>query len=290
MANCVRGGAVGFSDDGLPVRNADIMRRALQYARMLDRAVIQHAEDRDLAGNGVMHEGDVSTRLGLKGIPRTAEEVIVARDLALARVTGARYHVAHVSTAEAVGLIAAAKQAGVRVTAEVTPHHLVLTDDALASYDPAFKMNPPLRTARDVEALRRGLRDGVLDAVASDHAPHTTEEKELELVNAPFGIVGLETALAIVLTELVEPGLVPLARAIEAMTVRPARILGLPTGTLAPGAPADVTLIDLRAAWTVDPRDFKSKARSSPFAGRAVRGRAVATIVGGRIVYERARG
>jgi dihydroorotase len=287
MANCVRGGAVAFSDDGLPVRSAELMRRAFQYAKMLDRTIIQHAEDRDLTAGGVMNEGPVATRLGLKGMPRVAEEIVVARDIALARVTGGRYHVAHVSVAETVERIAAAKQAGLRVTAEVAPHHLVLTDEALAAYDPAYKMNPPLRTAHDVEALRKALREGVIDAIASDHAPHTIEEKELELVNAPFGIVGLETTLAVILTDLVAPGLLSLERAIEALTARPARILGIPRGTLAPGADADITLIDLQKEWTIDPREFKTKGRSTPFAGRKVRGRAVVTIVGGSVLRAR---
>jgi dihydroorotase len=287
MASCVRGGAVAFSDDGFPVRSAEILRRALQYSRMLDRTIIQHAEDRDLTAGGCMNEGPVATRLGLKGMPRIAEETIVARDLILARATGGRYHVAHVSVAETVDLIAAAKKAGLRVTAETAPHYLLLTDEALAGYDPACKMNPPLRTARDVEALRKGLRDGVIDAIASDHAPHNTEEKELELVNAPFGIVGLETTLALVLTDLVETGVLPLARALDALTARPARILGIPHGTLAPGADADITLIDLRKEWAIDPRDFKSKGRNTPFAGRKVRGKAVVTIVGGEVLKAR---
>jgi len=287
MAACVRGGAVAFSDDGFPVRSSEIMRRALQYARMLDRAILQHAEDRDLTAGGVMNEGPVATRLGLRGMPRVAEEIVVARDLALVRATGGRYHVAHASVAETVERIAAAKKAGLRVTAETAPHYLLLTDEALAGYDPAFKMNPPLRTARDVEALRQGLRDGTIDAIASDHAPHTIEEKELELVNAPFGVVGLETTLAVVLTDLVATGLLPLARAIDALTARPAAVLGIPRGTLAPGADADITLIDLKKEWTIDPRDFKSKGRCTPFAGKKVRGKAVITLVGGRLLRAR---
>ncbi len=287
MANCVRGGAVAFSDDGYAVRSAELMRRALQYSKLVGRALIQHAEDRDLTAGGVMNEGPVATRLGLRGMPRIAEEIVVARDLALVRVTGGRYHVAHVSAAETVQLVAAAKRAGLPVTAETAPHYLLLTDECLSGYEPVYKMNPPLRTAADVEAVRQGVRDGVIDAIASDHAPHNIEEKELELVNAPFGIVGLETTLAVILTDLVATGLLPLARAIESLTIRPASILGIPRGTLAPGADADITLIDLQKEWTIDPNDFKSKGRCTPFAGKKVRGKAVVTIVGGRVLKAR---
>jgi dihydroorotase len=281
-------GAVGFSDDGTPVRNAEIMRRALEYGKMVQAPIIDHCEDQELAANGVMNEGRVATELGLLGIPAAAEDVMIARDLLLAELTGAHVHIAHLSTRGGVELVRQAKARGVRVTAEVTPHHLVLTDEAVRRYDPNTKMNPPLRTSADVLALRAGLKDGTIDAIASDHAPHTDYEKELEFDRAPFGVVGLETAFPLMLTELVDKGVLDLSGLVKVMSLAPRRILGLPGGVLAAGAPADLTLVDPEARWQVDPARFRSKSRNTPFAGFRLRGEVVATIVGGRQVYARA--
>jgi dihydroorotase len=288
MAELKAAGAVGFSDDGAPVRNAELMRRALEYGKMVGAPIIDHCEDKDLAANGVMHEGRVATELGLRGIPAAAEDVMIARDILLAEMTGAHVHIAHLSTRGGVELVRQAKARGVRVTAEVTPHHLVLTDEAVRRYDPNTKMNPPLRTAADVLALRAGLRDGTIDAIASDHAPHTDHEKELEFDRAPFGVIGLETAFSLMLTELVDKAVLDLAGLVRVMSRAPRRILGLPGGGLAAGAPADLTLVDPEARWQVDPARFRSQARNTPFAGFRLRGEVVATIVGGRPVYERA--
>jgi dihydroorotase len=280
-----QGGAVGFSDDGSPVRSADIMRRGLEYAKMFDRPIVEHCEDPDLSGDGVMNEGAVSTILGLPGIPAASEEVAIARNIILADLTGGKLHVAHVSTAGGVDLIRLAKQRGVRVTGEVAIHHLVLTDDAVRTYDPVYKMNPPLRAARDVAALRDGLRDGTLDALVSDHAPHAAEEKALDFSAAPFGVIGMESLLAVAVTELV-PDVLGWPELLATLTVKPARILSLARkGTLEPGADADVTLIDPDAAWTIDVNAFRSKSRNCPFHGKAVRSRAVRTIVGGETKF-----
>ncbi len=288
MADLRAAGAVAFSDDGAPVRNAELMRRALEYGKMVGAPIIDHCEDRDLAANGVMNEGRVATELGLRGIPSAAEDVMIARDILLAEMTGAHVHIAHLSTRGGVELVRQAKVRGVRVTAEVTPHHLVLTDEAVRRYDPNTKMNPPLRTAADVLALRAGLRDGTIDAIASDHAPHTDHEKELEFDQAPFGVVGLETAFSLMLTELVDKGVVDLPGLVRAMSLAPRRILGLAGGVLAAGAPADLALVDPEARWQVDPKRFRSKGQNTPFAGFRLRGEVAATIVGGRQVYARA--
>ncbi|MBI4574991.1 MAG: dihydroorotase [Planctomycetes bacterium] len=285
MAGLVRGGAVAFSDDGSTVRSAEVMRQGLLYARMLGRPVIAHQEDADLNGGGVMHAGRVSVVLGLPGKSSASEEITVARDIKLAEVTGAHLHCAHVSTAGTVDLVRRAKARGLRVTAEVTPHHLSLTDECVRGFDSVYKMCPPLRTAEDVEALREGLRDGTIDAIASDHAPHSPEEKEVEFSLAPDGVIGLETTLGVVLTDLVHEGRLGPARAIEAMTAAPARILGIQRGTLRPGCDADLTVIDPELRWEVDPSRFASKSRNCPFAGRTLTGRAVSTVVGGRVVW-----
>jgi dihydroorotase len=279
-------GVVGISDDGKSVMNSQLMRRALEYAGMFGLPVISHCEDTDLAAHGVMHEGRVSTELGLRGIPAQAEDIMVARDIALAELTGGRLHIAHVSTAGAVRLVHAAKARGLRVTAEVTPHHLFLTEEAVRGYDPNTKMYPPLRTAADVEALRQALRDGTVDAIASDHAPHDLADKEVEFDQAPVGIIGLETSLPLTL-RLVEEGILPLADAIAQLTWRPAQVLGLAKGTLQVGADADVTLIDAQTEYVVDRREFRSKSRNSPFHGWTLKGRAVMTICAGKIVYSR---
>jgi len=283
----VEAGAVAFSDDGLPVAHPELMRRALLYARHFDKAIIQHAEDLRLTGPGVMHEGAVSTRLGLPGIPGLAEDVMVARDLLLAEETGGRYHVQHLSTARGLELVRAARARGLAVTCEATPHHLLLTDEEVArsGLSTHTKMKPPLRSEADRQALLVGLADGTIDAIASDHAPHHADEKDVEFSLAPFGIVGLETTLSLCLDRLVGGGHLSLARLIELLTRGPARVLGLPGGTLAVGHPADVTLIDLGREITVDPTTFRSKSRNTPFAGWKLRGAAAGTLIGGRPIH-----
>ncbi len=281
-------GAVAVSDDGAGVEQAVVMWRALRYAASFGLPVLEHCEDRSLSRGGAMHRGAVSTRLGLPGIPAEAEEVAVARDLVLAEATGAHLHVAHVSTARAVELIRRAKARGVRVTCEVTPHHLTLTDEAVARsrYDPDTKVNPRLRTEEDVAALRAALADGTIDAVATDHAPHGPEEKRCEYEAAAFGISGLETALGVLLTTLVQPGLLAPAALVERLTCGPARVLGHPGGTLAAGAAADVVLVDPRASWRVEPEAFASRGRNTPFKGWNLTGRVVATLVAGKAVWQ----
>lgn len=282
-------GAVAVSDDGKPVMNSMLMRRALEYAHTFALPVISHSEDLELRGQGMMHEGRVSLLLGLKGIPAAAEEVMVFRDLALAGLTGARLHIAHVSTAGAVELIRRAKDAGLKVSAETAPHYFSLTDAAVSGYDTNAKVNPPLRGAADQAAIKEGLRDGALDAIASDHAPHSTLEKDLEFEAAAFGLIGLETSLGLSL-KLVHEGVLSLSQLIAKMSLNPARILGLAGGTLAVGAPADLTLIDLDREWTVDVGKFASKSRNCPFHGWTLKGRAVMTVVGGKVVWEEAVG
>ncbi len=278
-------GVVAISDDGRPVMNAGLMRRALEYGRTFNLPVIQHAEDLNLSESGAMHEGVYSTRAGLRGQPGQAEEVIVARDLALVELTGARYHVAHISTEGSIRLVREAKRRGLPVTCEVTPHHLMLSDEACVGYDTMTKVNPPLRSARDVAALREALADGTIDAIATDHAPHTSIQKLVEYEFAAPGMIGLETALSVVL-KLVKDGALPLGTAIERLTWGPARIFGLPGGTIPEGAAADVTCIDLEKRWTVNPDHFKSKSRNTPFAGWELTGKAVLTIVSGKIVHD----
>jgi len=278
-------GCVAISDDGKPVMSPMLMRRALEYGRTFGIPVIQHAEDLHLSEGGVMHEGQFSTRAGLRGQPGQAEDVMVARDLALVELTGARYHVAHISTAASVKLVRDAKRRGLPVTCEVTPHHLMLTDEACITYDTATKVNPPLRSSQDVEALRLALADGTIDAVATDHAPHTSLEKMVEYDHAAFGMIGFETALPLVL-RLVTNGCLSLRDAVERMTCGPARIFGLSGGTLPEGAPGDVTVIDLEKTWTVDPGRLLSKSRNTPFGGWEMKGKVMMTVVGGRIVYD----
>jgi dihydroorotase len=273
-------GCVGISDDGRPVMNAAVMRRAMEYARIFDIPVVSHCEDADLAAAGVMNEGFTATELGLRGIPNAAEDVMIARDIALAELTGARLHVCHVSTRGAVRMIANAKNRGVRVTAESCPHYFSLTDEAVRGYHTMAKMNPPLRTAEDAAAIRQGLRDGTLDAIATDHAPHAMDEKSVEFDAAPFGIVGLETSLGLSLM-LVQDGVLSTADLIMRMSTAPARIIGSGGGTLSVGAAADITIIDPDLEWTVDAAQFRSKARNTPFDGWKLKGRAVRTIVGG---------
>lgn len=286
MAGLASAGAVAFSDDGWPVASGRMMRRALEAAAAAGRLVIDHCEDRSLAEGGVMHEGLVSARLGLAGIPAAAEEIMVARDIVLAEALGTRVHIAHLSTAGGVRMVAAAKARGVRVSAEATPHHLLLTDAALETRDPDFKMNPPLRTAADAAALAEGLRSGAVDVVATDHAPHTADDKGRGLERAPFGIVGLETAVALILDRFVRPGVLTLNRFVELFAINPARLLGLAgKGRLAVGADADLTVLDLELAATVDRDRFESKGRNTPFDGWKLTGGVAATIVGGRVAY-----
>ncbi|HET7583333.1 MAG TPA: dihydroorotase [Gemmatimonadaceae bacterium] len=281
----VGAGAVAVSDDGRPVTSAHLMRTALEYARTFGIPVIDHCEELTLAAGGSMNEGLVSTRLGLKGIPDEAEEIMVARDLLLARLTRGRLHLAHMSTRGSVELIRWAKEQGVVVTAEVTPHHLTLTERACEGYNTHAKMNPPLRTDEDVDALRSALRDGIIDVVATDHAPHHYDAKEREFADAPFGIVGFETALSLVLTDLVGAGIIDLPTLVDRMAVAPARLFGLPGGTLRRGSVADVTIFDPDREWVVDPSAFLSKGRNTPYAGRRLRGQVLCTIVGGSIVH-----
>ncbi|MHB8156277.1 MAG: dihydroorotase [Desulfocucumaceae bacterium] len=287
MADLQSAGAVALSDDGRPVAHSGVMRRAMQYAAMLGMTVISHCEDDGLAAGGVMHEGYTSTRLGLKGIPSAAEEVMVARDIILAELTGCRLHIAHASTAGSVRLIREAKSRGVPVTAEVTPHHFTLTDRAVEGYATSTKVNPPLRGDSNVSAIKEAIADGTIDVIATDHAPHTAEEKDVEFDRAPFGLVGLETAVGLVWTELVSGGVIGPARAVAMMTVNPARILGLKYGPLAPGSVADITVIDTDLEERVDPASFLSKGRNTPFEGRVLKGLPVLTVVGGKVVYSR---
>ncbi len=277
-------GCVAVTDDGRPVGSGLLMRRALEYASAFGLPVISHCEDLDLAAGGCMNEGLASAYLGLPGIPSEAEEAMVARDLLLLRRTGGRLHLAHLSTRGSVKLLRWGKRMGLPVTGETAPHYFTLTEDAVRGFDTDAKMNPPLREIADVEGVQKGLARGAVDAIATDHAPHAPDEKEVEFEAAPNGVVGLETSLALSLKLVREAG-VPLARVVAALTAGPARALGLPGGTLVPGAPADVTLVDPDATWTVDPAAFQSKARNSPFAGMTLRGRAVRTLVGGRTVY-----
>ncbi len=281
----VGAGAVGVSDDGKPVASAQLMRSALEYARTFNIPVADHCEEPTLAKGGAMNEGVVSARLGLKGIPSEAEEIMAIRDILLARRTGGHVHLCHMSTRGSVELIRWGKDRGIRVTAEVCPHHLSLTEDAVEGYDTNAKMNPPLRTADDVEALREAVRDGTIDLVATDHAPHHYDEKERAFSDAPNGIVGLETALAVVVTHLVVPGIIAWPLLVDRMSTTPARVFGLQGGTLRRGTVADITIFDPAVAWTVDPDTFLSKGRNSPYRGKALTGRATCTIVGGRVVY-----
>ena len=283
MGGLVQGGAVAFTDDGSPVVSAAIMRRALEYSKMFDRPILTHAEDPELTRDGVMNEGFESMRLGLRGMPPAAEEIMTYRDIRLAELTGGRLHVLHVSTAGAVELIRQAKRRGVRVTGEACPHHFTLTDECLRSFDSNYKMSPPLRTRADVEAVLEGLKDGTLDVLATDHAPHAPEKKARELDQTPNGIIGLETFLPICVTHLVEPGHLTWPQMLAKMTVNPARVLGIDRGTLRPGVVADVTVIDHTATYRIDKDRFRSKSRNCPFHGWEVRGRAVTVIVGGRV-------
>ena len=286
MADLVEGGAVGFSDDGSPVQDSGLMRRALEYSSSLDRPIINHMEDLTLNAEGHMHEGEVSTRLGIAGIPGLAEEVMIARDILLAEFTGGHVHVAHISTGAAVELVRRAKERGVRVTAEVCPHHFALTDEAVedTGFDTHTKMHPPLRSAADVEAIKEGLRDGTIDAICTDHAPHATFEKEVEFIAAPFGILGLETAWGLTGRELIAPGVLSVEDAVRKLTVEPRRILRLPVPRIEEGRPANLTVFDASTRWTFETRHIRSKSKNTPFVGDEMVGRAWAVYNRGRFV------
>lgn len=280
-------GAVAISDDGRPVMNARIMRRAMEFARAFDLPVIDHCEDLNLSAAGDMHEGLVSTRLGLRGIPSSSEDVMVARDILLAQATGARFHVAHLSTRTSLAMVRYAKEHGLPVTCEVTPHHFALADCEMHHYDSNYKMKPPLRTLEDVNAMIDGVAAGLVDAIATDHAPHPGSEKMQEFEKCPFGILGLETAIGLTLEVFVHSGRIPLRRMVELFTVGPARILRLNRGTLAVGAPGDVTIFNTDSEWTYDVNRSYSKSRNSPFDGRTFRGGPVAAVVAGVVVWQR---
>ncbi len=285
MGEMLKAGAVAFTDDGKGIMRSDIMRSALEYAENFGVVVCAHAEDHTLSAGGCMHEGYMSTRLGLSGVPAVAESVMVSRDIQLAAFTGGRYHVQHISTREAVELVRQAKKAGLHVTAEAAPHHWSLSDADLEDYDPNFKMNPPLRSEEHVKAVRRGLKDGTIDVIATDHAPHSELEKLVEFDQAANGIIGLETALPLGL-ELVRDGVLDLPGLVAKLTVNPARVLGLEKGTLSPGADGDVTIIDPELSWVFSREEIRSKSANSPWLEREFTGRAVCTIAGGRIVYQ----
>ncbi len=285
IGQLVQAGAVAFSDDGSPVYDAELMRRAMEYCQMFGKPILNHAEERQLTQGGVMHEGLVSMVLGLPGMPAVAEDVMTARDIALAEATGGRIHLMHISSSGSIELVRRAKSRGVRVTTEVCPHHFTLTDECLRTFDSNFKMSPPLRGQEHVDACIAALADDTIDVICTDHAPHAREKKMRELDQAPFGIVGLETALGLVATRLVEPGHLDWPAAIRKLTINPAQVLGIDKGTLAIGADADITVIDPDLTWTVDPATFRSKSTNTPFAGWQLRGRADTVIVGGRVKY-----
>jgi dihydroorotase len=285
----IRYGAVAFTDDGAAVGSSQVMRFAFEYARKLDRVIVEHCEDHDLSNGAIMHEGQVSAALGINGYPSAAEEIIVARDIRLSKLTGGRFHVSHISAKGAVALVREAKAKGGLVTAEVSPHHLLLTDEGCRNFDSNYKMNPPLREQSDIDACLEGLLDGTIDCLASDHAPHTSEEKAREFADCPNGIIGLETNIGVLLTKLVHTGKLPLARFVEAWTSAASRCLGLQhfgiDGTLRVGGPADITVLDLEKEWTLDASKFKSKARNTPFNGWKLKGAPIYTLVGG-VVHE----
>jgi dihydroorotase len=285
LGQLVAGGAVAFTDDGAPVANAGLMRRALEYSKMFDLVIMQHCQVPELTVGGVMNEGFESMRLGLGGMPAAAEDIMVARDIRLAEITGGRLHIQHISTARSVELVREGKARGIKVTAEACPHHFSLTDECLRAFDSNFKMNPPLRTTADVEAVIEGLKDGTIEILATDHAPHAREKKMRELDQAPFGIVGLETLIPITVKTLIEPGHLSWPEVIRKLTINPAELLRIPKGTLRPGADADVTVIDASTTWTIDPTKFLSKSRNTPYTGWEVRGRAHTVIVGGEVRY-----
>lgn len=286
MADLKAVGAVAVTDDGKDIQSSWVMRRVLEYADMCGLVYLAHCEDHSLMQGGAMNEGYNATRLGIPGMPRAMEEIMIERNARLAELAGARIHIQHITTAGGIEILRNAKTRGVRITGEATPHHWTLTDDAIATYDTNAKMNPPLREAEDIAAIKEAIGDGTIDCIATDHAPHTTSEKEVEFASAPFGILGLETSLALVITGLVEPGVITLERAVELMTSAPASILDLGAGTLIEGGPADITIFDPKAEWTVDPEEFASKSRNTPFGGHTLRGRINTTLCNGAVVYQ----
>lgn len=285
IGGLVEAGAVAVTDDGHPIADPGLMRRLLEYTQVFGIPVLQHAEDHVLSAGGVMNEGAVATAMGLRGIPNVSEVSVVARDIYLAELTGGHVHIQHVSARETVEVIARGRDRGVRVTAEVSPHHLALTEEAVRGYRTEAKMNPPLRTEKDRQAIRQGLIDGVLEMIATDHAPHHYEEKEREFDDAPFGVVGLETAFGVCMEELVLPGALTLSQLIDRMSCAPARAMGIVGGTLRAGSPADIVVIAPEAKWTVDPESFRSMSRNTPFGGRELTGRVVRTFVGGELRF-----
>lgn len=287
IGGLVNGGAVAFTDDGSPVVSAEIMRRAMEYCKGFDKAILSHSEDLDLTRGGVMNEGFESMRLGLRGLPAAAEEIMIYREIALAEITGARAHILHVSSRGGVELIRQGKKKGIRISGEACPHHFTLTDECLRTFDSNYKMSPPLRTQSDVEAILEGLRDNTLEVLATDHAPHAPEKKMRELDQAPNGIIGLETFLPICIKALILPKVLTWPQMIEKMTINPAKVLGIDRGTLKQNAFADVIVIDPAKDWTIDPTKFKSKSRNCPFAGWKVKGRAELVMVGGNIKQEK---
>ncbi len=286
LGQLVEAGVIGFSDDGAPVYNAELMRRAFEYSKMFGRPIMNHEEVKELTVGGVMHEGKVSMILGLPGMPAAAEDVMVGRDIILSELTGGHIHVLHVSTAGSIELIRRAKRRHVRVTTEVCTHHFTLTDECLRTFDSNYKMSPPLRSQQDVEACIAGLKDGTIDCICTDHAPHAAEKKMQEFDLAPFGITGLETALGLVVTQLIEPGHLTWSQAIEKLTINPARIMGVNKGTLLVGAAADVTVIDPTTPYQLSAAEMRSKSKNTPFTGWTLRGRATHTIVDGRVRYQ----
>ena len=285
MMELAEAGAVAFSDDGSPIENPELMRRAMEYADMLGKIIIQHSEDRSLTKGGVMNEGFVSTSLGLPPIPAVAEEIMIERDIRLAEYLKIRYHAAHISTVGSVEIIRNAKKKNLPITCEVTPHHFTLTDEAVRSFNTNTKMNPPLRTEEDITAIKDGLKDGTIDVIATDHAPHSFDEKEVEFLAAPFGIVGLETVIGLAITQLVVPKFLSISQLIEKMSVNPRKILNLPVIKIEKGEKANITIIDMDKRWDVNTNEFKSKAKNSPFNGWTLKGKAVLTMVDGRIVF-----
>jgi len=283
LGGLVEGGAVAFTDDGAPVYSAEIMRRALEYCKMLGKAVLVHAEILELTQGGVMNEGFVSMQLGLRGMPAVAEDIMIYRDIVLSELTGGRVHILHVSTAGGVDLIRQGIARGVRVSGEACPHHFLLTDESLRTFDSNYKMAPPLRARSDAEAVLAGLLDGTLDVIATDHAPHSPEKKAREFDQCPNGILGVETLLPLCITHLIEPGRLTWPQMIEKVTIHPAQVLAIDRGTLKPGAPADVTIIDPEVEWTIDAAQFQSKSRNCPFDGWKVKGRAETVIVAGQV-------
>ncbi|MBU1045224.1 MAG: dihydroorotase [Candidatus Omnitrophica bacterium] len=285
IADMQNAGIIAISDDGKGVMNADLMRRALEYASMLNIPVIAHSEDNDLALGGVMNEGYVATKLGLKGIPTLAESTIIARDIEIARYTDTGLHIAHISAKESVALVKRAKKDGLKITCEATPHHFSLTDEAVLGYDTNTKVNPPLRSDVDVQAIKQGLKNGTIDCIATDHAPHAESEKDVEYDHAPFGIIGLETALSLAISELVEPGILTLNQLCEKMAYNPAKILGLDKGYIAEGSIADLVIFDPLKESIISAADFKSKSKNTPFIGQKVKGAVCLTICNGNVVY-----